>query len=68
MIKTFDELYDAVGKKPKKRVVGAWAVDDHTIGALALAVQKGFVDAIVKRSEQKSFLTKLLKFHGGDKK
>jgi phosphate butyryltransferase len=45
MIKTFDELYDAVGKKPKKRIVGAWAVDDHTVGALALAVQKGFVDA-----------------------
>jgi len=45
MIKTFDELYEAVGKQPKKRVVGAWAVDDHTIGALALAVQKGFVDA-----------------------
>jgi phosphate butyryltransferase len=45
MIKTFDELYDAVAKKPKKRVVGAWAVDDHTIGALALAVQKGFVEA-----------------------
>ena len=45
MIKTFDELYDAVGKRPKKRVVGAWAVDDHTISALALAVQKGFVEA-----------------------
>jgi len=45
MIKTFDELYEAVGKQPKKRVVGAWAVDDHTISALALAVQKGFVDA-----------------------
>ncbi|MCL2097749.1 MAG: phosphate acyltransferase [Bacteroidales bacterium] len=45
MIKTFDELYETVGQRPKKRVVGAWAVDDHTIGALALAVQKGFVEA-----------------------
>ncbi len=45
MISTFDELFVAVTKKPKKRVVAAWAVDEHTISALAGAVQKGFVEA-----------------------
>ncbi len=45
MITSFDEMFVAVSKKPKKRIVGAWAVDDHTIGALAAAVQKEFVDA-----------------------
>ncbi len=45
MITSFDEIYEALAKKTKKRVVAAWAVDDHTISALAAAVERGFVDA-----------------------
>ena len=44
MIKNFDELFDQLRSKPKKRLVAAWAIDDHTISAVALAVKAGIVD------------------------
>ena len=45
MITTFEQIFDELRAKPKKRLVAAWAVDDHTINAARLAVEKGIVDA-----------------------
>ena len=45
MIKNFDELFDVLRSKSKKRLVAAWAVDDHTVTAAGKAVQLGIVEA-----------------------
>lgn len=45
MITSFEEIFDQLRSKPKKKLVGAWAVDDHTIGAISAAVDKGIVEA-----------------------
>ena len=45
MIKNFDELFEVLRSKTKKRLVAAWAVDDHTVTAAAKAVQLGIVEA-----------------------
>jgi phosphate butyryltransferase len=47
MITSFKEMYKQLTAVPKKRLVAAWAVDDHTIGAVAAAVTKGWVDAVL---------------------
>ena len=47
MITTFEQVFDELRAKPKKRLVAAWAVDDHTINAARLAVEKGIVEAIL---------------------
>jgi len=47
MITTFEQVFDELRSKPKKRLVAAWAVDDHTINAARLAVEKGIVEAIL---------------------
>lgn len=48
MIKTFDDLYGELEAKGIcKRLVAAWAVDGHTIEACSIAVDKGFVQAIL---------------------
>ena len=52
MIKSFEEIYAKVAAMPKKRLVAAWAVDDHTIGAAAMAVQKGLVDATLVGNQE----------------
>lgn len=52
MIKNFDELFEQLRSKPKKRLVAAWAVDDHTINAVALAVKAGIVDGVLVGSEK----------------
>lgn len=44
-ITKLDQMFDALQGKEKKRLVGAWAVDDHTISAIAKAVEMGIVDA-----------------------
>jgi len=53
MITKFEEIFDLLRSKPKKRMVAAWAVDDHTINAVRLAVEKGIVDATLVGDEQK---------------
>ena len=53
MITNFDQLLDHVRTKPKKRLIAAWAVDDHTIQAVRLAVEKGIVEAILVGDEEK---------------
>lgn len=45
MITSFEEIFDQLRSKPRKKLVGAWAVDDHTIGAISAAVDKGIVEA-----------------------
>ena len=45
MIKNFDELFEVLRSKSKKRLVAAWAVDDHTVTAAGKAVQLGIVEA-----------------------
>ncbi|MCL1973799.1 MAG: bifunctional enoyl-CoA hydratase/phosphate acetyltransferase [Bacteroidetes bacterium] len=53
MITNFDQLFDKVRTQPKKRLIAAWAVDDHTINAACLAVEKGIVEAVLVGDEQK---------------
>ena len=47
MISNFKELFEQLRSRAKKRVVGAWAVDDHTITAIASAVKEGIVEGIL---------------------
>lgn len=45
MITNFNEIFELLRSKSKKRLVAAWAVDDHTITAAYKAVELGIVDA-----------------------
>ncbi|MBQ0007086.1 MAG: phosphate butyryltransferase [Alistipes sp.] len=45
MITTFEQIYDKLRSKDRKRLIAAWAVDDHTITAISKAVGLGIVDA-----------------------
>jgi phosphate butyryltransferase len=45
MITSFEEIYAKVASMPKKRLVVAWGVDDHSISAAAAAIKQGLVDA-----------------------
>ncbi len=45
MITKFEHVFEELRSKSKKRLVAAWAVDNHTISAASLAVDKGLVDA-----------------------
>ena len=44
MITNFNELFEALRTRSKKRMVAAWGVDDHTITAAARAIEKGIVE------------------------
>ena len=50
-ITKLDELFDMVKAKGKKRLVAAYAVDDHTICAVSKAVDLGIVDATLVGDE-----------------
>lgn len=52
MITNFDELFDQLRSKPKKRLAAAWAVDDHTICAVAMAVKAGIVEGTLVGDEK----------------
>ncbi len=52
MITNFDELFEQLRSKPKKKLVAAWGVDDHTISAVALAINAGIVDGILVGDEK----------------
>lgn len=45
MITNFEQIFDLLRSKSKKRLVCAWSVDDHTISAAAKAVELGIADA-----------------------
>lgn len=45
MITKLDQLIDLAKSKGKKRIVGAYANDSHTIGAISQAIDLGIVDA-----------------------
>lgn len=47
MIKNFDELFAQLRSKPKKRLIAAWGVDDHTVTAVAGAIKEGIVEGIL---------------------
>ena len=53
MITNFDQLLDTVRTQPMKRLVAAWAVDDHTISAVRHAVDKGIVSATLVGDEKR---------------
>lgn len=52
MITTFEQIFESLRSKPKKRLVAAWAVDDHTINAAKLAVEAGIVEATLVGNEK----------------
>lgn len=45
MITNFEQIFEQLRSKSRKRLVAAWAVDDHTINAARIAVEKGIVEA-----------------------
>ncbi len=47
MITNFEQIFTQLRSKNRKRLVAAWGVDDHTITAARLAVDKGIVHAIL---------------------
>ena len=47
MITSFEQIFTQLRSKNRKRLVAAWGVDDHTITAARLAVDKGIVQAIL---------------------
>ena len=53
MITNFEELFEVLRSKSKKRLVAAWAVDDHTVTAAGKAVQLGIVEATLVGDKDK---------------
>lgn len=52
IIRKLDQMFETLKGKDKKRLVGAWAVDPHTIGAINQAVSMGIVDATLVGDEK----------------
>ena len=52
MITNFDQMFEQLRSKPKKRLVAAWGVDDHTISAVYMAVEAGIVEGILVGDEE----------------
>ncbi|MDY0054050.1 MAG: phosphate acyltransferase [Bacteroidales bacterium] len=51
MITKLDQIIEAVKAKGKKRLVAAYAMDSHTIGAASMAADLGIIDAILVGDE-----------------
>ena len=51
MITNFDQMFEQLRSKPKKRLVAAWGVDDHTISAVGLAIKAGIVEGTLVGDE-----------------
>ena len=51
MITKLDQIIEAAKQKGKKRLVAAYANDSHTIGAASMAIDAGFVEALVGDTE-----------------
>ena len=52
MITNFDQMFEQLRSKPKKRLVAAWGVDDHTISAVYMAVEAGIVEGTLVGDEE----------------
>jgi phosphate butyryltransferase len=52
MITSFEEIYEKVASMPKKRLVVAWGVDDHSIMASAEAIKRNLVDVTLVGDQQ----------------
>lgn len=50
-ITKLDQLFDLLKSKSKKRIVAAYANDDHTIGALSKAIDMGIIEATLVGDE-----------------
>jgi phosphate butyryltransferase len=50
-ITKLDQLFEILKSKPKKRLVAAYANDDHTIEAVSMAVDMGIVEATLVGDE-----------------
>jgi len=44
-ITKLDQMFDSLRSKKKKRLIGAYTVDSHSIGAISKAIDLGIVDA-----------------------
>ena len=64
MITNFDQMFEQLRSKPKKRLVAAWAVDDHTISAVYMAVEAGIVEGILVGD--KAMIEKVCQEHNYD--
>ena len=51
MITNFDQMFEQLRSKPKKRLVAAWGVDDHTISAVYMAVEAGIGEGMLVGDE-----------------
>lgn len=51
MITKLDQIIEAVKAKGKKRLVAAYAMDSHTIGAASMATDLGIIEAILVGDE-----------------
>lgn len=52
-ITKLDQIFDVLKSRPKKRLVAAWAVDSHTVVAVAEAIKIGIIDGILVGDQAK---------------
>jgi phosphotransacetylase len=52
LLTDLDQVFDMLKKLPKRHLIAAWAVDNHTIQAVARAVELGLVDATLVGDEK----------------
>ncbi len=50
---SFDQIFEALQSKSKKRLIAAWGVDDHTINAVRKAIELGIVEGTLVGDEKK---------------
>lgn len=50
---SFDQIFEALKTRTKKRLVAAWGVDDHTINAVRKAIELGIVEGTLVGDENK---------------
>lgn len=53
MITNFDQVFEELRSKTKKRMIAAWAVDNHTITAASKAIEKGIVEVTLVGDKDK---------------
>ncbi|MDR0560236.1 MAG: phosphate butyryltransferase [Prevotellaceae bacterium] len=52
MITSFDQIFEHLKSRPKKRLVAAYANDSHTISAVSMAIDAGIVNATLVGDEK----------------
>ena len=50
-IRKLEQMFEVLRSKPKKRLVAAYANDDHTICAVNAAVKEGLIEATLRGDE-----------------